>query len=119
MGKSLLFSVTKDDLVITAMRAGGKGGQHQNKTDSAVRIFHPDSGAVGESRSERSQHVNKNLAFQRLVTSPKFKVWLSKKTLEITEGEKIRKEVDKMMSPEYIRTEVRENGRWVICKNSD
>ena len=46
--RELLFSVTRDDFTIQTFRAGGKGGQKQNKTDSGVRCIHNASGAVGE-----------------------------------------------------------------------
>ena len=68
MKKELLFSITKKDFEVQTFRSGGKGGQHQNKTDSGVRIIHRASGAVGESRSERSQLVNKRLALKRQLT---------------------------------------------------
>ena len=47
-------------------RAGGPGGQHQNKTDSAVRWTHLPSGVSAESRSDRSQHANSDIAYDRL-----------------------------------------------------
>ena len=56
--KKLLFSVTRDDCNWQTFRSGGPGGQHQNKVESGVRCVHRASGAVGESRSERSQYVN-------------------------------------------------------------
>lgn len=65
--RELLFSVTKKDFRIYTFRAGGKGGQKQNKTSSGVRFTHIESGAVGESREERSQHRNKEIAFKRCV----------------------------------------------------
>lgn len=73
--KTLLFSVTKADFDIQTFASGGPGGQHQNKTESGVRIVHRDSGAVGESREHRSQHQNKEAAFNRLVKSPAFLAW--------------------------------------------
>jgi protein subunit release factor B len=47
-------------------RSGGKGGQHQNKTESGVRLVHLPTGVRATSRSERSQHRNRELALTRL-----------------------------------------------------
>ncbi|NOR61473.1 MAG: peptide chain release factor H [Rhodobacteraceae bacterium] len=54
------------DLRFTSFRAGGPGGQHQNTTDSAVRVLHLPSGLVAVSRDKRSQHRNKAQALLRL-----------------------------------------------------
>jgi protein subunit release factor A len=51
---------------VETFMAGGKGGQHQNKTESGVRLVHLPSGLVTTSRKERSQHRNKSLALARL-----------------------------------------------------
>lgn len=71
-----VLSLTKKDFVIQSFMSGGKGGQYQNKTESGVRILHPASGATGESREERSQLQNKKKAFERLVDSEKFQLWI-------------------------------------------
>lgn len=59
-------TVRKEDLRIETMRGSGKGGQHRNKTDSAVRITHIPTGEVGYSEDQRSQLQNKKTAFLRL-----------------------------------------------------
>ncbi len=58
--------VAAGDVEFTAMTAGGRGGQHQNKTASAVRALHRPSGIVVVVRSERSQHRNRALALERI-----------------------------------------------------
>jgi peptide chain release factor len=58
--------VQSADVRIETFRAGGPGGQHQNKTDSAVRVTHLPTGLAAVSRQERSQHRNKAVALERL-----------------------------------------------------
>ncbi|WBT38224.1 peptide chain release factor H [Hyphomicrobium sp. DMF-1] len=54
------------DVAFEAMRASGPGGQHVNKTESAVRATHRPTGLVATAREERSQAMNKKLALARL-----------------------------------------------------
>ena len=51
---------------VDTFRSGGKGGQHQNTTDSGVRMIHEPTGVRAASRGERSQHRNKTIALERL-----------------------------------------------------
>lgn len=74
--RELLFSITKKDLRIETMRASKNGGQRGDKVETAVRITHPASGAVGFSQDERLQKDNKRMAFRRLVQSKEFVNWL-------------------------------------------
>lgn len=87
MSKELLFSVTKDDCVFETFRSGGKGGQHQNKTESGV---------VGECRNHREQGRNKAEAFKRM----------AKECLEKIEFDrKIEQMVEDAMKEENLRIE--------------
>jgi protein subunit release factor A len=71
-----VLTVTIKDCEVQTFRAGGKGGQNQNKRDSGVRVVHVPSGARGESREERSQLANKKRAFRRMAESPEFCRWV-------------------------------------------
>lgn len=113
MGKELLFSITRKDFEVQVFRCGGHGGQKVDKTSSGVRIVHRESGAMGESREERSQTLNKRIAFRRLAESPKFKIWHNRKIHEVLSNMTIEQKVDKLMEPENLKVEVIENGKWV------
>ena len=114
MTKELIFSVTKKDLEFQATKGSGPGGQHRNKTATAIRCTHKDSGAVGYSCDEKSQHRNKKIAFRRMAESKKFQDWVrleaSRRTGELVE---IERKVEKAMQDKNIVVEIRDDrGCW-------
>ena len=111
--RKLLFSVTKDDLVLETFKAGGKGGQNQNKRDTGVRLRHLASGAIAESRESRSQLENKRTALKKIATHPKFRFWVAEQNRVIQGQDSIEEKVEKLMEPANMIVEVKnENGKW-------
>lgn len=87
--EDLEVDINEDDLRIDTYRSSGAGGQHINKTSSAVRITHLPTGIVVQCQNERSQHMNKDKAMQML----KSKLYLIKKQENLDKISDIRGEI--------------------------
>jgi hypothetical protein len=107
--KELAFSVGIHDCRVDTFRAGGKGGQNQNKRDTGVRVVHEASGAVGESREERSQLQNKKNAFRRMALTPKFQAWCK---LQCLRTSAVKWDVEQELQPERLKVEMQVDGQW-------
>jgi protein subunit release factor B len=110
-----ILTVTADDCELQTFRAGGHGGQNQNKRDTGVRWIHHPSGARGESREHRTQWQNKKAAWKRMANTPQFKYWVAVQTKQVESEEKY---LERMMKPENLREEHRIDGKWEVVDGS-
>ena len=100
--KDLDVEVKDEDIRIDTYRSSGAGGQHINKTSSAIRITHFPTGIVVQCQNERSQHMNKDKAMQML----KAKLYLLKEEEEAKKQAGIRGEVTDIGWGNQIRSYV-------------
>lgn len=100
--EDLDVDINEDDLRIDTYRSSGAGGQHINKTSSAIRITHIPTGIVVQCQNERSQHQNKDKAMQML----KAKLYLLKQQENAEKAADIRGEVTEIGWGNQIRSYV-------------
>ena len=100
--EDLDIEISDDDIRIDTYRSSGAGGQHINKTSSAIRITHFPTGIVVQCQNERSQHMNKDKAMQML----KAKLYILKQQENLEKEAGIRGEVKEIGWGNQIRSYV-------------
>jgi protein subunit release factor A len=115
-----VVTVTGKDCIKDTFCTGGPGGQAQNKVASGVRFTHPPSGAVGESRTHRSQEQNKKAAWERMCKTAKFQAWIKMEHGRRMGIETVEQRVEREMAPHNLKTEVLDEGqKWQERKPED
>lgn len=111
MSANSAINIKKSDLEIEFYRSSGPGGQHKNKTATAVRIRHIPTGIVAQASERRSQRMNREAAMERLERAIARLYFKPKKRipLKVSESQKIKRlEEKKKISAKKVLRKIKE-----------
>ena len=93
MSANSAINIKTSDIEIEFYRSSGPGGQHKNKTATAVRIRHIPTGIVAQASERRSQHLNREIAMERLKKAIAKMLFKPKKRIpvKVSESQKIKR----------------------------
>src|SRR3989337_2136075 len=113
MSANSAINIRKSDIEIEFYRSSGPGGQHKNKTATAVRIRHIPTGIVAQASERRSQHLNREIAMERLKKAIAKMLFKPKKriSVKVSESQKRKRlEQKKKVAKKKVLRRVSEEG---------
>lgn len=113
MSVNSAINIRKSDIEIEFYRSSGPGGQHKNKTATAVRIRHIPTGIVAQASERRSQHLNREMAMERLKRAIAKLYYKPKKRIptKLSQSQKLKRlEEKKKIARKKTLRKVREEG---------
>lgn len=112
----LLFSVGIKDCKVDTFCGSGPGGQHRNRSQTAIRVTHTPSGAVGTCSELKSQLSNKQQAFRRMAETSEFKRWQRLEVARRSGQPSIARQVKDELAPGKLKIDIQNGNSWIESK---